>query len=54
MDKLASPAGRDVARDGRPVALLMLLTVGSMWGLTFSFAKAASEAGIGPLAYGFW
>ena len=23
-------------------------------GLTFSFAKAASEAGIGPLAYGFW
>jgi drug/metabolite transporter (DMT)-like permease len=37
-----------------PMALLMLLTVGSMWGLTFSFAKAASEAGIGPLAYGFW
>jgi drug/metabolite transporter (DMT)-like permease len=34
--------------------LLMLLTVGTLWGLTFSFAKAASEAGIGPLAYTFW
>ena len=34
--------------------LLMMLTVGTLWGLTFSFAKAASEAGIGPLAYGFW
>lgn len=36
------------------VALLLMLTVGSMWGLTFSFAKAASEAGIEPIAYGFW
>jgi drug/metabolite transporter (DMT)-like permease len=34
--------------------LLMMLTVGTLWGLTFSFAKAASDAGIGPLAYCFW
>jgi drug/metabolite transporter (DMT)-like permease len=36
------------------VPLMMMLTVGTLWGLTFSFAKAASDAGIGPLAYGFW
>ena len=38
----------------RLVPLTMMLVVGTLWGLTFSFAKAASEAGIGPLAYGFW
>ena len=46
--------GSHIDRGAQPAALLMLLMVGSMWGLTFSFAKAASEVGIGPLAYGFW
>jgi hypothetical protein len=54
MDKVALQAGSDLDRAARSAALMMLLLVGSMWGLTFSFAKAASEAGIGPLAYGFW
>ncbi len=36
------------------VPLAMMLAVGTLWGLTFSFAKAASDAGIAPIAYGFW
>jgi drug/metabolite transporter (DMT)-like permease len=48
-----SPAEVGAPRAGI-VPLVMMLTVGTLWGLTFSFAKAASEAGIGPLAYGFW
>ena len=53
MDKPLSEASR-IDHGARSAALPMLLAVGSLWGLTFSFAKAASEAGIGPLAYGFW
>ena len=33
----------------RLVPLTMMLVVGTLWGLTFSFAKAASDDGIGPL-----
>ncbi len=35
-----------------PFALLMLL--GSLWGLSFSFAKIATNGGVAPLAYSFW
>jgi drug/metabolite transporter (DMT)-like permease len=53
MDTLTPGAARTSA--GSLLApLAMMLTVGTLWGLTFSFAKAASDAGIGPLAYGFW
>ncbi|MDF2765261.1 MAG: Multidrug transporter permease, partial [Rhodospirillales bacterium] len=53
MNQLSSTATRAVG--GSLLApLLMMLTVGTLWGLTFSFAKAASDAGIGPLAYCFW
>jgi drug/metabolite transporter (DMT)-like permease len=45
-----TPAGRG----SRLVPLIMMLVLGTLWGLTFSFAKAASDDGIGPLAYGFW
>jgi len=51
MDKVALQAGSDLDRAARSAALMMLLLVGSMWGLTFSFAKAASEAGL-PLLPG--
>ena len=49
-----SPIAAAVPRGAGIVPVVMMLTVGTLWGLTFSFAKAASEAGIGPLAYGFW
>ncbi|HXV23414.1 MAG TPA: DMT family transporter [Alphaproteobacteria bacterium] len=51
MNELSSTLSR---AGGSLSPLLMLLAVGTLWGLTFSFAKAASQAGIGPLAYGFW
>lgn len=53
MDELSSRETRAPGGAG-PMALLLMLTVGNMWGLTFSFAKAASAAGIPPIAYGFW
>jgi drug/metabolite transporter (DMT)-like permease len=53
MNQLSSTATR-AAGASLLTPLLMMLTVGTLWGLTFSFAKAASEAGIGPLAYTFW
>ncbi len=52
MNELSSSRTHAGGADLAP--LLMMLAVGTLWGLTFSFAKAASEAGIGPLAYGFW
>jgi drug/metabolite transporter (DMT)-like permease len=46
--------GRRSHSASRLAPVLMMLTVGTLWGLTFSFAKAASDAGVTPLAYGFW
>ncbi len=34
--------------------LAMILALGAMWGLAFSFSKMASNAGVHPLAYTFW
>lgn len=32
----------------------MILALGSMWGLAFSFSKMAASAGVHPVAYTFW
>lgn len=38
----------------RLLALLLLLALGTLWGLGFSLAKIATVGGIAPLAYSFW
>jgi drug/metabolite transporter (DMT)-like permease len=39
-----------------PLALPLglILTLGAMWGLAFSFSKMAASAGVHPVAYTFW
>jgi len=32
----------------------MVLALGSMWGLTFTLARLATDAGVTPLGYAFW
>jgi drug/metabolite transporter (DMT)-like permease len=36
------------------LAVLQLVTVGTLWGATFSIAKLAITNGVPPLGYGFW
>lgn len=43
------PAGR-----ARFLPLVLLVLLGSMWGLGFSLAKIATNGGVAPLAYSFW
>lgn len=36
------------------VPLVLILTLGSLWGLSFSFSKMAANGGVHPVAYTFW
>lgn len=36
------------------VPLALILTLGSLWGLSFSFSKMAANGGVHPVAYTFW
>lgn len=36
------------------VPLAMICTIGSLWGLAFSFSKMATVAGVQPVSYTFW
>lgn len=44
----------DLPGRASPVSIILLLILGSVWGLTLSIAKIASGAGVPPLGYAFW
>jgi drug/metabolite transporter (DMT)-like permease len=45
---------RALAGPARLFQLVMLVVLGTLWGLGFSLAKIATGGGIAPLAYSFW
>ena len=52
---MRAPAGLAAAPAYNPwLAILQLVTVGTLWGATFSIAKLAITQGVPPLGYGFW
>jgi drug/metabolite transporter (DMT)-like permease len=47
-------ASHDHAKAGHALSLLLLLVLGTNWGLGFTLAKLGVTGGLHPLAYAFW